>query len=172
MKTDLFQSCGHCWVFQICWHIECSTFTASSFRIWNSSTGIPSHPQALFLVMFPKAHFTSHSRMSASRWVVTPLALHSFIIICIMYYNFSPSILFIFLFQIPKIKCLNSLISLYFTVVCQDIYFKFSSNISACFTVVNENQDLNFSVFSSFMYFNIMLAYIFIGEAELLNNWN
>ena len=26
----------------ICWHIECSTFTASSFRIWNSSTGIPS----------------------------------------------------------------------------------------------------------------------------------
>ena len=38
MKTDLFQSCGHCWVFQICWHIECSIFTASSFRIWNSST--------------------------------------------------------------------------------------------------------------------------------------
>ena len=36
MKTDLFQSCGHCWVFQICWHIECSTITASSFRIWNS----------------------------------------------------------------------------------------------------------------------------------------
>ena len=29
MKTDLFQSCSHCWVFQICWHIECSTFTAS-----------------------------------------------------------------------------------------------------------------------------------------------
>ena len=34
IKTDLFQSCGHCWVFQICWTIECSTFTASSFRIW------------------------------------------------------------------------------------------------------------------------------------------
>ena len=33
MKTDLFQSCGHCRVFQICWHIECSTFTASSFRM-------------------------------------------------------------------------------------------------------------------------------------------
>ena len=32
MKTDLFQSCGHCRVFQICWHIECSTFIASSFR--------------------------------------------------------------------------------------------------------------------------------------------
>ena len=33
MKTDLFQYCGHCWVFQICWHIECSTFTASSLTI-------------------------------------------------------------------------------------------------------------------------------------------
>ena len=51
MKTDHFQSCGHCWVFQICWHIECSTFTASSFRIWNSSIGIPSPPLALFIVM-------------------------------------------------------------------------------------------------------------------------
>ena len=72
---DLFQSCGHCWVFQICWHVECSTFTASSFRIWNSSTGIPSPPLALFVVMLPKAHLTSHSRMSGSRWVITPLWL-------------------------------------------------------------------------------------------------
>ena len=41
MKTDFFQSCGHCWVFQVCWHIKCSTFTSTSFRIWNSSDGIP-----------------------------------------------------------------------------------------------------------------------------------
>ena len=72
MKTDIFQSSGHCWVFQICWHIECSTFTASSFRIWNSSTGIPSPPLALFVVMLSKAHLTSHSRMSGSRSVITP----------------------------------------------------------------------------------------------------
>ena len=72
MKTDLFQSCGHCWVFQICWHIEYSTFTASSFRIWKSSTGIPSPPLALFVVMLTKAHLTSHSRMSGYRWVTTP----------------------------------------------------------------------------------------------------
>ena len=72
MKTDLFQSHGHCWVFQICWHIECSTFTASCFRIWNSSTGIPSPPLALFVVMLPKAHLTSHSRMAGSRWMITP----------------------------------------------------------------------------------------------------
>ena len=75
MKTDYFQSCGHCWVFLICWHIEYSTFTASSFRIWNSSTGIPSPPLALFVVVLPKAHLTSHSRMSGSRWVITPLWL-------------------------------------------------------------------------------------------------
>ena len=72
MKTDLFQSCGHCWVFQICWCIECSTFTESSFRIWNSSTRIPSPSLALFIVMLPKAQLTSHSRMSGSRWVITP----------------------------------------------------------------------------------------------------
>ena len=43
--------------FQICWCIECNTFIASPFRIWNSSTGIPSPPLALFIVMLPKAHF-------------------------------------------------------------------------------------------------------------------
>ena len=63
-KLTFFQSCGHCWVFQIYWHFECSTFTASSFRIWNSSTGIPSLPLALFVVMLSKAHLASHSRMS------------------------------------------------------------------------------------------------------------
>ena len=71
MKSDLFQSCGHCWVFQICWHIECCTFTASSFRIWKSSTGIPSPPLTLYVVMLSKAHLTSHFRMSGSRWVIT-----------------------------------------------------------------------------------------------------
>ena len=44
----------------------------SIIRIWNSSTGIPSLPLALFVVMLSKAHLTSHSRMSGSRWVITP----------------------------------------------------------------------------------------------------
>ena len=60
------------WVFQICWNIECSTFTASYFRIWNSSTGILSPLLALFIVMLPKVRLTSDSRMSGSRWVITP----------------------------------------------------------------------------------------------------
>ena len=75
MKTDLFQSCGRCWVFHPCWHIECSTFTASLFRIWNSSAGILSPPLAWFILMLPKAHLSSHSRISGSRWVITPLWL-------------------------------------------------------------------------------------------------
>jgi len=72
MKNNVFQSCGHCWVFQIWWHIGCSSFTVSSFWIWKSSTGIPSPPLALFIVMLLKALLTSHSRMSGSRWVITP----------------------------------------------------------------------------------------------------
>ena len=37
------------WVFQICWHVEYSSFTASSFRIWISSAVILSPSVALFL---------------------------------------------------------------------------------------------------------------------------
>ena len=61
MKIDLFQSCGHWWVFQICWPIKCSTFTATSFRTCNSSAGIPSPPLALFVAVLPKAHLTLQS---------------------------------------------------------------------------------------------------------------
>ena len=52
--------------------IEYSTLAASSFRILSSSTGIPSGPLALFIVFLPKAHLTSYSKMSSSRWVLTP----------------------------------------------------------------------------------------------------
>ena len=46
--------------------------TASSFRILNCSAAIPSPPLAMFLVILPKAHLTSHSKMPGSRWVTTP----------------------------------------------------------------------------------------------------
>ena len=72
MKTGLFQSCDHCCVFQSCWNIECSSFIASSFGNWNSSTWMTSPPLALFVVMLPKAHLPSHSRMSGPRSVITP----------------------------------------------------------------------------------------------------
>ena len=75
MKIDLFQSCGHCWVFQICLHIECNTSTASSFKILKNSAGILSPPLALFVAMLPKAHLTLYSRMPGSRLVTTLLWL-------------------------------------------------------------------------------------------------
>ena len=55
------------WPFPVLWplqsflnfcYIDCSTFPASSFRIWNSSTGIPSPALALFIEMIPKSHLT------------------------------------------------------------------------------------------------------------------
>ena len=69
MKTDLFQSCGHCWIFQICWHIECSTFIASSFRIWNSSTGIPSPPLNLFIVMLRPSWLCTPGCLALGEWL-------------------------------------------------------------------------------------------------------
>ena len=91
MKTDLFKSCCHCWGFQICWHIEHRTFTASSFRICNSSIGIPLPPLALSIVLLPKACLTLHSRISDSKWVITPFWLsgswRSFCIVLLLKYN-------------------------------------------------------------------------------------
>ena len=65
----LYLSCGHCWVFQTCWHIECSILTASSFRIWNSSAGISSPLLALFIVTLLQPTWISHSQMSGSGWL-------------------------------------------------------------------------------------------------------
>ena len=47
-----------------------SFLTVSSFRIWNSSAGIPSSPLALFRVVLPEAHFTL--QVSGSRCMITP----------------------------------------------------------------------------------------------------
>ena len=53
------------------WNIECNILTASSFRNWNNSTGFPSPPLVLFIVMLHKANLTSDSSMSGSSWVIT-----------------------------------------------------------------------------------------------------
>ena len=89
-QTDLPPSYGHCWVFQICWHIEYSTLTASSFRIFNSSARILPFPLALFLVLLPKAHLTSYSRMSGSSrvtkpsWLSVSLRFFCIVFLCIL----------------------------------------------------------------------------------------
>jgi len=78
IKTDLYQSCGHCWISQTCWHIECITLTALYFRIWNNLAGILSPPLTLLVVILPEAHLTSHSSLSSSRWVTAPSWLYGF----------------------------------------------------------------------------------------------
>ena len=115
-KTDLFQSCDHCWVFQICWHIECSTLTTSSFRIWNSSAGIRSPPLALFVVMLPESHLTSHSKISGSMWVIRPLwlpgSLRSFL--------YSSSVYSGHLYPLLPMKSTQVLLSLNFPLISVD----------------------------------------------------
>ena len=69
------------WPFPVLWpllsfpnlrHIEHCTLTASSYRTWNNSTGIPSSPLALLVLMLSKDHLILNSRMSGSRWVIIP----------------------------------------------------------------------------------------------------
>ena len=73
----LLWDCNENWPFPVLWPLlsflnaECGTLTASAFGIWSSSAGIPSPPLALFIVMLPKAHLTSCSKMSGSKWVTT-----------------------------------------------------------------------------------------------------
>ena len=89
MKTDLFSSWGHCWVFQIWWYIECNTFIVSSFRIWNSSSGSPSPPLALFIVMLPKPTWLHiPGCLALGEWSHHPgyLGLRSFLCSSSMYF--------------------------------------------------------------------------------------
>ena len=111
MSTDLFQSCGHCWVFQICWHIHCSTLIASSFRKLNSFAEIPSPPLALLAAVLPKTHLTSHSRMSGSRrvreytimviWVIKIF----FVEFCVFFPSFLDCFCFYYVFTVPVLYC-------------------------------------------------------------------
>ena len=39
MKIDLFQSCGHCWVFQICWHLWQSAWRTTDGGSWHYKGG-------------------------------------------------------------------------------------------------------------------------------------
>ena len=143
MKMDLFQSCGHCRVFNIFWHTECNTFTASSFRIWNSSVRIPLPPLPLFIELL-KAHLTSHSRMSGSRRVITPSWLSGswifflysssvyscHFLICSAYVRSVPSLSFIlpiFAWNVPLVSLIflkRSLVFLLFSSISLHCSFR------------------------------------------------
>ena len=67
MRTDLFQSCGHCWVFQICWPIECDTLMVSSFRVLNSSTRI--RPSRCWREQEEMERIHGRTVLKISRWL-------------------------------------------------------------------------------------------------------
>ena len=135
-ENCFFKSYGHCLVSKVCWHFECSIFTASSFRIWNNSAGIPSPPLALLLVMLPKDRLTSHSSMSGSRWVITTPSrssgsLRSFLCSSSVYYchlflvsstsvrsiSFLSFIMPIFVWKFPLVPLIFSKRSLVFPIL-------------------------------------------------------
>ena len=88
MKTDLFQSCGHCWVFQICWHVACCTFTASY------TLSLLCTVCTLLFVPFPLALNYDHVFMTitCTFWIAS-VNIYSFI-----WMNYNYSLLAIFLF--------------------------------------------------------------------------
>ena len=122
------------WPFPVLWplpnfphllDIECSTLTASSFGIWNSSGGILSPPLAWLVAMLPKAHLTLHSKMSGSGCLITalcffgslrPLLYSSTVYSCHLFLISSASVRSIpFLdFIVPTFACNVPLVSLIF----------------------------------------------------------
>ena len=75
MKTDLFQSCDHCWVFQIFWHIKCSTLTTYLYKlmlfsyccVWIFVIAWTVAPQAPLLKGLPRQECWSVLRSSQPR---------------------------------------------------------------------------------------------------------
>ena len=93
-------------------HIDCSTFTTSSFRNWNSSTGIPSPPLALF-ISFPFYCFPLSLHCLLKKAFLSLLAILWNSVFKWVYLSFSP-----LLFT-----------SLLFTAICKvfwDSHFAFS----------------------------------------------
>ena len=126
MKTDLFQFFQHRWVFQICWHIECSTWTASSFRFLNTSTRILSPPLDPFIVMLPKAHLALHSRMSGSVWVITPSCDHTILSKSLKSFFYSYSVYSCHFFLISSTSEVLAVSVLY----CAHLFILYVSSIS------------------------------------------
>ena len=69
MKTDLFQYCGATAEFSKFAGILSATLSQHHLLVFERA--VPSPLLALFIVMLPKVHLTSHSRMAGSMWVIT-----------------------------------------------------------------------------------------------------
>ena len=90
---DFFQSFDHCWVFQVCWNIECNALKALSLRVLNISHRILSQPLALLTAVLPKVLFFTFQNV----WLrVADHPMVEIWFICIFFCTILPCILFSF----------------------------------------------------------------------------
>ena len=99
---------------------------ASFFRIWKSyiSNSITYTYTTLFIVMLPKAHLTSHSKMLGSRWMATPSQL--FRSLRPFFHTFSVYSCYLFLISSASVRSLL-LLSLILPILAWHIPFDISS---------------------------------------------
>ena len=120
--------------------------------IWNSTAKIPSPPLSLFIVMLPKVHLTSHSRMSGCRWIIISLWLSR----SLRPFLYSSCVYSCHLFLISSASIKSSLFSLYHAHPCMKCLFAISN-------FLEEISSLSHSI--AFLYF---LA-LFIKEGFLIS---
>ena len=78
MEIDLFQSCGHHRVFPICWHIECSTFTAYCFcallghLCMKCSLGISKFFEEIFSLYYSIVSFYFFALINEAGFLLSP----------------------------------------------------------------------------------------------------
>ena len=78
MKTDFFQSCGHCWVFQICCHIEGSSMVVWIIENWNilQEMRIPDHLTCLLRNQYTGQEVTIRTIHGAMNWFKIEKGVH------------------------------------------------------------------------------------------------
>ena len=118
------------------------------FLIWNSSTGIPSPPLALFVTMLPKAHLTSHSRMSGSQWVITPSWLSTWFR-SFLYSSFVYSC-HLFLISSSSVRSI-AFLSFILPIFARKILFNFLEEISNLFHLLFSSISLHWSLRKAFL---------------------
>ena len=122
MRIDLFQSCGYCWVFHICWHVESNILITSSFRVLTSSAGIPLHPPAVSTAVLPVAHFTLHN---VWLWVTD----HTIIVIWLIKIFFCT--VFVFFPSLLNLFCFHQVSTIISVFYSAHLWVKYSLDISS-----------------------------------------
>ena len=74
MKTDLFQSCGHCWVFQIYWHMDREVWCAAVHGVSKSRSWLSDWTELNWTISNPErwccesAEFKMPANLETQQW--------------------------------------------------------------------------------------------------------